>query len=214
MNKVMSVKDAASLIKNGASVMITGFLKAGSPTKIIDELVANQAKDLTLIANDTSYLGFNRGKLIENKCIKKAIVAHIGTNPETSKQMNDGSLEVELNPLGTLVERIHAGGAGLGGFYTPTGVGTLVEEGKETKIINGKKYILETPLTADFAILYGTKVDKYGNVYIHGTAKTHNLNMATAAKTVIVEADEIIDGHLDPNMVTVPNIFVNYIVKD
>ncbi len=213
MKKVINSKEASNLIENGASVMITGFLKAGSPTRVIDELVAKQAKDLTLIANDTSFLGHNRGKLIENRCVKKAIVCHIGTNPETSKQMNEGSLEVELNPLGTFVERIHAGGAGLGGFYTPTGVGTLVEEGKETKTINGKKYIFETPLNANYAILYGTKVDKHGNVFIHGTAKTHNLNMATAADVVIVEADEILDNPLDPNMVTVPGIFVDYIVK-
>ena len=212
MKKVISVLEAGSLVKSGSSVMIAGFLRCGTPVKIIDELVRNNTNELTLIANDTCIPSHDRGKLIVNKLVKKAIVSHIGTNPETGRQMNAGEMEVELVPMGTLVERIHCGGSGLGGFLTPTGVGTLVEEGKQVFDIEGKKYLFEKPITADFALIYGTKVDKFGNVFIHGTARNHNLNMATAAKAVIVEADEMVDGALDPDMVTIPSIFIDYIV--
>ena len=142
---------------------------------------------------------------------KKAIVTHIGTNPETVRQMNCGELEVELVPMGTLIERIRAAGAGLGGILTPTGVGTVVEQGKKTVEIDGRKFLFEKPLSADVAIIYGTKVDKFGNIFLEGTTRNFNQIMATAAKTVIVEADEIVDS-LDPNMVTIPGIFVDYIV--
>ncbi len=212
MKKIISAQEGANLIKDGSSVMIAGFLKCGAPTEIIDNLVANNTKNLTLIANDTSFIDSDRGKLIVNKQVKKAIVAHIGTNPQTGAQMNAGELDVELVPMGTLVERIHAYGAGLGGVLTPTGVGTLVEDGKDVMEIDGKKYLFEKPLGADFALLYGSKVDKYGNVFIHGTARNHNINMATAAKTVIVETPELSLEPLDPDMVTIPNIFIDYIV--
>ena len=212
MKRIISVSDAGKLIGNGASLMIGGFLKCGTPTKIIDELIENNIHDLTLIANDTSYPDSDRGKLISYKRIKKAIVAHVGTNPETGKQMHDGSLEVELVPMGTLVERIRAGGAGLGGVLTPTGIGTIVEKDKQIIEIEGKKYLYEKPLKADFAIIYGTKADKFGNVYLEGSTKNFNTVMATAAKTVIVEADKLIEGSLDPNMITIPGIFVDYII--
>ena len=126
--------------------------------------------------------------------------------------MNAGELEVELVPLGTLAERVRAGGAGLGGFLTPTGVGTVVEEGKQTMEIDGRKYILEKPLKADFAIIYANKADKFGNVFLHGTTRNFNTVMATAAKTVIVEADELVEGSLNPDEVTIPGVFVDYIV--
>lgn len=213
MKKVISAEEACALIKDNSSIMIAGFLRCGTPAKVIDEIVKNNIKDLTIIANDTCVPEYDRGKLIVNKLVKKAIVSHIGTNPETGRQMNAGVLEVELVPMGTLVERIHAGGAGLAGCLTPTGVGTIVEEGKQVFDIDGKKYIFEKALKSDFALVYGTKVDKFGNVFIHGTARNHNVNMATAAETVIVEADEIIDGCLDPDMVTIPGIFIDYIVE-
>ncbi len=212
MKKFISAKEAGKLIPNGSSLMIGGFLNCGTPVKVIDELIENKVNNLTLIANDTSVPETDRGKLIVNKMVKKAIVGHIGTNPETGRQMDAGELEVELVPLGTLVERIRAGGSGLGGVLTPTGVGTLVEEGKQTMEIDGRKYLLEKPIKADVALIYGTKADKFGNVFLHGTTRNFNTVMAMAAKTVIVEADEIVDDCLDPDMVTIPGVFVDYIV--
>lgn len=193
--------------------MIGGFLRCGTPAKLIDELVKNNTSGLTLIANDTSTPDFDRGKLIVSKQIKKAIVAHIGTNPETGRQMNAGELEVELVPMGTLVERIRSGGAGLGGFLTPTGVGTIVEQGKQIMEIDGRKYLFEKPLRADFALIYATKIDKFGNAFLEGTTRNFNPVMATAAETVIVEAEEISDEPLNPNEVTIPGIFVDYIAS-
>jgi len=212
VKKFISAKEAGKLIPNGSSLMIGGFLNCGTPVKVIDELIENKVNNLTLIANDTSVPETDRGKLIVNKMVKKAIVGHIGTNPETGRQMDAGELEVELVPLGTLVERIRAGGSGLGGVLTPTGVGTLVEEGKQTMEIDGRKYLLEKPIKADVALIYGTKADKFGNVFLHGTTRNFNTVMAMSAKTVIVEADEIVDDCLDPDMVTIPGVFVDYIV--
>lgn len=212
MKKIISAKEAGKLIPNGSSLMIGGFLNCGTPVKVIDELIENKVNNLTLIANDTSVPEADRGKLIVNKMVKKAIVGHIGTNPETGRQMDAGELEVELVPLGTLVERIRAGGSGLGGVLTPTGVGTLVEKGKQTLDIDGRQYLLEKPIKADVALIYGTKADKFGNVFLHGTTRNFNTVMAMAAQTVIVEADEIVDDCLDPDMVTIPGVFVDYIV--
>lgn len=212
MKKIISAQEAGKLISSGSSLMVGGFLDCGSPVKVIDTLIANKTNNLTLIANDTSVPEADRGKLIVNKMVKKAIVGHIGTNPETGRQMDAGELEVELVPLGTLVERIRAGGSGLGGVLTPTGVGTLVEKGKQTMEIDGRRYLLEKPIKADVALIYGTKADKFGNVFLHGTTRNFNTVMAMAAKTVIVEADEIVDDCLDPDMVTIPGVFVDYIV--
>lgn len=212
MKKIISAKEAGKLIPSGSTVMVGGFLNCGTPAKVIDELIENKVNDLTLIANDTSVPECDRGKLIVNKMVKKAIVGHIGTNPETGRQMDAGELEVELVPLGTLVERVRAGGAGLGGVLTPTGVGTLVAEGKTVMEVDGKQYLFEKPLKADFALVYGTKVDKYGNVFLHGTTRNFNIIMAMAAETVIVEADEIVDDCIDPDMVSIPGVFVDYIV--
>lgn len=212
MKKIISAKEAGKLIPSGSTVMVGGFLNCGTPVKVIDELIENKVNNLTLIANDTSVPECDRGKLIVNKMVKKAIVGHIGTNPETGRQMDAGELEVELVPLGTLVERVRAGGAGLGGVLTPTGVGTLVAEGKTVMEVDGKQYLFEKPLKADFAIVYGTKVDKYGNVFLHGTTRNFNIIMAMAAETVIVEADEIVDDCIDPDMVSIPGVFVDYIV--
>ena len=179
--------------------------------KIIDELVKNKTGGLTLIANDTCVPEYDRGKLIVNKLVKKAIVAHIGTNPETGRQMNAGEIEIELVPMGTLVERIRSAGAGLGGVLTPTGSGTIVEDGKTTLEIDGKKYLLEKPLKADYALIYATKADKFGNAFLDGTTRNFNTVMATAAQTVILEAEELSDEPLNPAEVTIPGIFVDYI---
>ena len=211
MKKIVSTQEAISLIPNEASVMIGGFLHCGSPSQLIDELVRQNPKELTLIANDTSTKSVDRGKLIENRQVKKVITTHIGTNPDTGKQLHAGEIEVELVPMGTFYERIRAKGSGLGGVLTPTGVGTLVEEGKQLMEVDGKTYILDTPIGADFALIYGTKVDKYGNVSFFGTTRNSNVVMATAAKTVIIEAEEFVDT-IDPNEVVIPGIFIDYIV--
>ena len=213
MKKIISAKEAANMIKDGSSIMVGGFLSCGTPDKIIDidELVKLNVSDLTMICNDTSTPGNDRGKLIENRQVKKVIASHIGTNPETGRQMHDGEIEVELVPMGTLIEKIRAKGTGLGGVLTPTGVGTIIEEDKQTMTIDGKKYIFEKPLGADFALIYGTKVDRYGNVSFEGTTRNHNTIMATAAETVIVQADELVDC-LDPNEVVIPGLFIDYVV--
>ena len=213
MKRIVSAKEAVSRIKDGATVMVGGFLSCGTPDKLIDALVEQNSKDLTLISNDTSFPNVDKGKLIVNKQVKKVITTHIGTNPETGRQMNAGVIEVELNPMGTLVERIRAKGAGLGGILAPTGVGTIVEEGKKTMEVDGKKFIFEKPLGADCALIYGTKVDRYGNVSFEGTTRNFNTVMATAADTVIVQADEIVDC-IDPNEVVIPGIFIDCIVKN
>ncbi len=212
MKKITSAKEAISLIKDGATIMVGGFLSCGAPDKLIDELVEQGKKNLTMICNDTSYPNVDKGKIIANKMVKRVIAAHIGTNPETGKQMHDGEIVVELIPMGTLVEKIRAKGAGLGGVLTQTGVGTILEQNKKTIEIEGKKFIFEKPLGADFALIYGTKVDKFGNVSFYGTTRNFNTVMATAADTVIVQADEIVDC-LDPNDVVIPGLFVDYIVK-
>ena len=212
MKKITSAKEAISLIKDGATIMVGGFLSCGAPDKLIDELVLQGKKNLTMICNDTSYPNVDKGKIIANKMVKRVIAAHIGTNPETGKQMHDGEIDVELIPMGTLVEKIRAKGAGLGGVLTQTGIGTILEENKKTLEVDGKKFIFEKPLGADFALIYGTKVDKFGNVSFFGTTRNFNTVMATAADTVIVQADEIVDC-LDPNEVVIPGLFVDYIVK-
>lgn len=211
MKSIVSANEAISLIKEGSSVMVGGFLECGAPDVLIDELVNQNTKNLTLISNDTTYPHADKGKLIVNKQVKKLITSHIGTNPETGRQMHDGELEVELVPMGTLIEKIRAKGTGLGGVLTPTGVGTVLEENKETMVIDGKKFIFEKPIGADFALIYGSKVDKFGNVSYYGTTRNLNTIMATAADTVIVQADELVDC-LDPNDVIIPGLFVDYVV--
>lgn len=212
MKKIITAKEAISKIKDGDTVMIGGFLSCGTPATLVEELVKQGTKDLTLICNDTSFPDADKGKLIVNRQVKKIITSHIGTNPETGRQYHDKELEVELLPMGTLIEKIRAFGSGLGGVLTPTGVGTVIEENKETMMFNGKKYIVETPIGADVALIYGSIVDKFGNVKFYGTTKNLNTIMATAAKTVIVQADEFVDC-IDPNDVVIPGLFIDYIVK-
>lgn len=211
MKSVISLNEALNMIKDGATIMIGGFLSCGTPQTLVDELAAREIKNLTLIANDTSVPENDRGKLIVNKQVKKVITTHIGTNPETVRQLNAGELEVDLVPMGTFYERLRAKGSGLGGVLTPTGVGTLVEENKQTMVVDGKKFILDTPIGADFALIYGSKVDQFGNVAYYGTTRNSNVVMATAADTVIIEAEEFVDC-LDPNEVVIPGIFIDYIV--
>ena len=214
MNKLISIDEAVAKIQDGMTVMIGGFLAVGTPEAIVDALVKKGVKDLTIIANDTGFPDKGIGKLIVNKQVKKTIASHIGTNKETGNQMNSGEMEVELSPQGTLAERIRCGGAGLGGFLTPTGLGTIVQDGKEVITVDGQEYILEKPLKADVALLFGSKVDKKGNVYYNQATRNFNPLIATAADTVIVQAEELVEtGDIDPNVVMTPYIFVDYIVK-
>ncbi|MCK9218370.1 MAG: acetate CoA-transferase subunit alpha [Firmicutes bacterium] len=213
MKKLISIDEAVNMIHDGMTIMVGGFLGCKNPFRMIDALIEKGVKDITLIANDTAFPEIGLGKLIVNKQIKRLITSHIGTNKETGNQMNAGELEVELVPQGTLAERIRAGGAGLGGILTPTGLGTVVEEGKEIIEVDGKKYLLEKPLKADIALIVGKKVDKKGNIQYNKATRNFNPLMATAAETVIVEADEIVEvGEIDQDNVMTPGIFVDYIV--
>ncbi len=213
MNKVISVNDAVDMIKDGMTVMVGGFMGCKNPFRIIDGLIEKGVKDLTIISNDTAFTYLGIGKLIVNKQVKKVIASHIGTNKETGNQMTSGELIVELVPQGTLAERIRAAGAGLGGILTPTGIGTVVEEGKEKLVVDGKEYLLEKPLRADVTIISGAKVDKKGNIIYSKASRNFSPLMATAADLVIVEADEIVEiGEMDPEMVMTPGIFIDYIV--
>lgn len=213
-NKLVSMEEAVSHVKDGMTVFIGGFLGVGTPEKIIDALVAKGVKDLTVIGNDTGFPDKGIGRLVVNNQVKKVIASHIGTNPETGRRMQTGEMEVELAPQGTLAERVRAGGNGLGGILTPTGIGTIVEEGKEVLTVDGKKYILEKPLRADVALLNGSVVDELGNVIYAKTTKNFNPMMATAADTVIVFAEKLVKvGEIDPDHVMTSRIFVDYIVK-
>lgn len=214
MSKMIDLKQAMEHIKDGDTIMVGGFLVNGTPEKLMDALVESGKKDLTLICNDTGFPDRGVGKLVVNKQFKKIITSHIGTNRETGNQMNSGETEVVLVPQGTLIEQIRAGGYGLGGVLTPTGVGTNVEKGKEKITIDGKEYLLEKPLKADVALLYANKVDTFGNMVFRGAAVNFNPLMATAAKTVIVQSPTIVEkGEIDQNDVKVSGIFVDYIVE-
>ena len=214
MDKKISLQDAIAKVKDGMTVMVGGFLAAGSPISILDALAESGVKDLTLICNDTAYPDVAHGKLITNKQVKKVIVSHVGTNPNTGAQMNSGELQVEFCPQGTLAERIRAAGAGLGGVLTTTGLGTIVADGKETVKVDGKEYLLEKPLRADIALIGATVADESGNLIYVGTTKNFNPLMAAAADVVIAEAEKIVKvGDLAPETVHTPAIFVDYLVE-
>lgn len=214
LNKLISVKEAVSKIKDGSVLLFGGFLGCGSPHKVIDALIESGVKDLTIVCNDTAYVDMGVGRLVVSGQLKKAIVSHVGTNKETGKQMSEGTLNVELVPQGTLAERIRAGGAGLGGVLTPIGIGTIVEEGKEKVTVDGKEFLLEKPIRGDFALLFGSKVDKKGNIYYNAATRNFNPLMATAADCVIVEAEELVEvGEIAPEVVVTPHVFVDYIVQ-
>ncbi len=211
---VIKVEKAVEMIPDGSTIMIGGFLGVGTPEAIIDEIVKQRKSNLTVIANDTAFPTSGVGKLVVNKLVKRVIVSHIGTNPETQKQMIEKAIDVELVPQGTLVERIRAGGVGLGGVLTPTGIGTVVAEGKQIFKINDVEYLLELPLKADFALINAKKADCNGNLVYSLTARNFNPIMAMAAKTVIAEVEEILPvGTIPPDEVHTPGIFVDYIVR-
>ncbi|MCL1996932.1 MAG: CoA transferase subunit A [Defluviitaleaceae bacterium] len=212
MNKIISVSRAIDFIKDGDTIMIGGFLTNGTPERLVDALVASGKKNLTLISSDTGFVDKGVGKLVVNKQCKKIYASHIGTNKETGRQMTENETEVVLVPQGSLVEKIRAAGYGLGGVLTPTGLGTLVAEGKEKLTIDGKEYLLELPLHADVALIYADQADKEGNLLYKGSAANFNSVMAAAAKTTIVETNNLVDS-IDPNYVHTPSVFVNHIVS-
>ncbi|KAB3530248.1 CoA transferase subunit A [Alkaliphilus serpentinus] len=214
MEKIISKEALSEFLKDGMTLMIGGFLANGTPESLIDFLIEKNVKDLVIICNDTGFPDKGIGRLVVNRQVKKVITSHIGTNSETGRQMNAGEIEVQLIPQGTLVEKIRAAGSGLGGFLTPTGIGTMVEEGKEKILVDGKTYLLELPIKADLALLKGSKVDEKGNIWYNKSTRNFNPVMATAADLVVVEAEEIVKaGEIDPSNVVTPGIFVDYIVK-
>ena len=214
MAKIISAAEAAAKVQAGMTVMVGGFLGCGTPQSLVDQVLADGTKDLTLVCNDTAFPDSGVGKLVVSRQFKRVIVSHIGTNPETGRQMNANELAVDLVPQGTLAERIRSAGFGLGGILTPTGVGTPVEAGKQKLTIDGKDYLLELPIKADVALVKAYKADKAGNLVFRKAARNFNPLMATAAKVVIVEAQNIVEtGEIDPDEVMTPGIFVNYLVQ-
>lgn len=215
MKKVLNFEQAARLIQPGSRIMIGGFLAVGSPHGIIGKLVELGTGDLTVIANDTGFPDRGIGRLVVNRQVSKVIASHIGTNPPTGEQMNAGELVVQLIPQGTLAEQIRAAGAGLGGVLTPTGIGTVAQEGNEVLTVDGKQYILATPLFADVAIIKAHRADRRGNLAYRRSARNFNPLQAMAATLVLAEVEEIVEtGEIDPDQVVTPGIFVDYLVKE
>ena len=213
-NKFISAEEAASMVKDGMTVMIGGFMAVGSPHSIIAKMVEKGVKDLTIICNDTAFPDKGIGLLVANKQVKRVITSHIGTNPCTIEQFNNKEISIEFNPQGTLAERIRSAGAGLGGFLTPTGIGTIVEEGKQKINIDGRDYLLEKPLHADIALLGASISDTIGNLVYKGSSQNFNPVMATAADIVIAEAEEVVEvGQIIPENVHTQSVFVTHIVK-
>ncbi|NTX06617.1 CoA transferase subunit A [Myxococcus sp. CA051A] len=214
MNKVYaSADEAVADIPDGCTLMSGGFGLCGNPENLIEALHRKGVKNLTIISNNCGTTELGLGILLQNKQVKKMVSSYVGENKEFERQYLSGELEVELNPQGTLAERIRAGGCGIGGFFTPTGAGTQVAEGKESRIIDGRLHVLETPLKADFAIIHAAKADTHGNLIFNKTARNFSPMMCMAAKVTIVEAEEIVQpGELDPDQVHLPSIFVKRIV--
>jgi 3-oxoacid CoA-transferase subunit A len=215
MNKVLpDVEAAVALVPDEASILMGGFGLCGIPENLIRALHARGTKRLTLISNNAGVDEFGLGVLLRSRQVKKMISTYVGENKEFERQYLAGELEVELVPQGTFSERIRAGGAGIGGFFTPTAYGTLVAEGKETRVIDGKPYVFEPPLRADFAFVKAWKGDRLGNLVYRRTARNFNPMMATAGRVTIAEVEELVEpGQLDPDHVVTPGIFVQHIVR-
>lgn len=220
MNKVVDIKTAIDQIKKNDTVLLGGFGNVGAPMHLLYELAKRpEVNGLTLVSEDMHYGGLNYVQgpeaLLRNGQLKKIIVSFLGSHKVIEKAIVDGELEVEFVPQGTLIERVRAAGAGLGGFYTPTGVGTEAAEGKETRVINGKEYLLELPLRGNVALVKAYKADKMGNAVFKLTAGNFNPAMATAADTVILEVEKLVEvGDIEPDAVHLPGIFVDYIVVE
>ncbi len=214
MKQAIGLEDAVAMIPDGASVLIGGFMGVGAPHRLLGALGASGRRDLTLITNDTARPGEGVGHLISGGCVRRLIASHIGLNPEAQARRASGEIDVELVPQGTLVERIRAGGVGLGGVLTQTGLGTQVEQGKQTVEIDGKTWLLETPLRADFALIAAYRCDYVGNLEYSLTAHNFNPIMAMSADTVIAEPDEIVPvGVISPDAVKTPGILVDHVLK-
>jgi acetate CoA/acetoacetate CoA-transferase alpha subunit len=213
--KTISLEQSVAMIPDGATLMIGGFMAVGTPERVVDEIVRQNKHDLTVIANDTAMPGKGIGKLVGAKRLRRVVASHIGLNPETQRQMMAGEIEVELVPQGTLIERIRAGGYGLGGVLTQTGLGTTAAEGKQRVEVDGKSYLLEKPLRADFALVHAFVADYLGNLGYALTARNFNPVIAMAADTVIVSADNIVPvGVLSPDHVMTPAPVVDYLVAN
>ncbi len=212
-SKIIPYSEALKLFKDEMCIMVGGFMGNGTPELLVDALIESGITGYTIVGNDSAKPGVGISRLIATKKAKKIIASHIGLNSQTGEFMATGELEVVLVPQGTLAERVRAGGAGLGGVLTETGVGTDVEIGKQKLVVNGKEYLLELPLRGDIALVYGTIIDKAGNVYCEGTTRNFNTLMAMACDTVIAWGEKVVEvGELDPNLVTIPGVVVDYIV--
>ncbi len=212
-SKLISVEEALSMIKDGDTLLIGGFLGIGSPHPVINALAESDKKDFTVVGNDTSYVDYGIGKLVVAKKCKKVITTHIGTNKESIRQKNAGETEFELVPQGSLAEKLRSGAYGIGGILTPTGVGTEVEVGKQVIELHGKKYILEEAIKGNVSLIYATRVDKAGNCDYHGSTRIFNVPMAGASDITIVVADEVVEiGELDRDNIKIPGVLIDYII--
>ncbi len=214
-NKVIDKKKFMELLKDDMTIMFGGFMACGASETLIDTIVESGIQNITAISSDAGWEDKGLGKIVKTGQIRKLYASHIGLNPLVGQKMNEGTMEVELVPQGTLAERIRSGGAGLGGVLTPTGLDTVVEEGKQIIHIQGKDYILEEPLRADLAIVKGAKADRLGNVVYEATARNFNPIIATAADTVVVGTDYLVEiGDIDPEAIITPHVLVDYIMEE
>jgi 3-oxoacid CoA-transferase subunit A len=215
VNKVVaSADEAVQDVQDGATIMVSGFGLCGNPENLIAALHRKGVRDLTLVSNNCGTTDLGLGVLLKARQIRKIVASYVGENKEFERQYLSGELEVELVPQGTLAERIRAGGAGIGGFYTATGVGTKVAEGKETRVIAGREYLLELPLRADFAFVWAWKADAWGNLVYRKTTRNFGPMMCAAAKITVAEAPNVVAaGELDPDLVHTPSIYVKRVVR-
>ncbi|HZG80399.1 MAG TPA: 3-oxoacid CoA-transferase subunit A [Brevibacillus sp.] len=212
--KVISLEEAAEFFRDGMTLLAGGFGGVGNPPTLVQAILDKGVKDITLISNDTAFPWIGIGKLITEKRVRKVIASHIGSNPNAGAQMTAGELEVEFCPQGILAERVRAGGVGLGGILSDVGIGTIAEKGKQKLTLDGKEYLLETPLTAEVAIVHAKKADRFGNLVYDTSARNFNPLVAMAGDITIVEADEIVEvGELSPEEIVTPGVFVNFIVQ-
>lgn len=214
-NKIIDKEAFKTLLKDDMSIMFGGFMACGTSEVLVEAILESKIKNITAICNDAGFEEKGLGKLIKSGQVKKLYASHIGLNPLVGKMMSEGTLEVELNPQGTLAERIRSGGAGLGGVLTPTGLNTDVENGKRVIEVQGKSYLVEEPLRSDLAVVKGKTADRSGNVVYEGTARNFNPIIATAADVVVAGVDEIVEiGELDPECIVTPHILVDFIMKE
>ncbi len=211
--KLITLQNAAGFFRDGMTIMVGGFMGVGTPPRLVEALLESGVRDLTLIANDTAFVDTGIGPLIVNGRVNKVIASHIGTNPETGRRMIAKEMEVQLVPQGTLVEQIRCGGAGLGGFLTPTGVGTIVEDGKQTLTLDGKTWLLERPLRADLSLIRAHRADPLGNLTYQLSARNFNPLIALAADITLEEPDELVEtGDLLPDQIVTPGAVIDHIV--